>query len=998
MKVFFTEQEQLSHGALRVFAQGNVLFLTEDGSLGAEVELSACWAVEGGFVFLGCCTPEEGVDWFVARGVRSFARFSWLESAVGPYWEMEVSDGAVLFGSRDFRLVILGGASITCQEDSLSFSWSADLSPAALLVRGTTLRTAPKVSVRLGMNGQEPAAGVFQFDLSVEPQGKNLFEQLGVGMHFSTELAKVSRRAALRAGFLGHLYSTVFSCKEPITLGCRICPAAWLDPQRTCLTLPEGLAMQSRFCTPEGLYLQAKTRSGAALVLEREAVVRHGKNEAVHRYSLGFCGSFALSSSSGGAPHVLCGLSGTEYLSFAAREAVVEFVPGQSASLCSAKADPWGDTVAYLRPAGSAAYHSQAVSAPFYWPDKEGRFVLAPLALCKFGEEGAPTLPFFLYTEGRLFPEHGSDPATVEHRLSASRLTVLAARDNEVSGSVRTALSPLGLLAGLCGGEDAPELSWVAFGNTMGVPAEQPSLRLEGVSLPLRARLLGVRPSGYYESADALMADARINSDSFRYEVCGWKLLLAPQFWGGDRAAAMLFQYGTGETLRQTYGERAVLQNILSCTMDQNGMSRSAYEPLLRVLDDPAFQGVVFLNCAVQVDRTAAGFCPEWSLLLNSIDESQLRAEYCIVYQSSCILQDGTLRMGPSQMEALVDYQRTADSDWNETASTVKFRTIGLRLTLRNGAVQSLESESELLLGELFGSSCHKIGNRDGVSLLLNGVFSGGVQRYTLQQPGVLSLADSALEKVSIESVLCSVSVAKTCFTLGGRLYFRQAAEGDVFSYGMDESGNDCGLRFEGMNLYQNVDGTITPSWNEITLRPADSTPRPGSLSLRFPVNLAGFRFGTAGNMPADQGFFSIRAPLQQGALTGQWFGLEYRLDLGNLGTLGADSGLAIRLLFAWAPGPIYYAGANLGAVQWELLGVFSCGFASVGLDVDLSANPPSYSMTLEQFALRLLGAKIPPGSNTLCLFAGEDGRRLGWYAVYQEEKEGGTQGDERTR
>lgn len=986
MKVLFTEQERLSPGGLRVFGQGNILFVTADSTLETQAELGQCWAAEGSFVFLGACTLEEGRGWLAERTARPMPRMVWLESAAGPFWEQSTGT-PWLFGRAGFRLVVPAGATVVCQEDRLLFNWPKPATPASILTRGMTWRAEAGAMLCLGMNGQEDTAGAFLFDLPVDAGGENVFEKLGAGLHFSTEPANVSRRAALRAGFLEHLYSPVFSCKETVTLKCRICPAAWHDPQRTRMELPEHLILESRLCTPEGTPLRASTRADAALVLEQKAVVRYEKNKAVCREQLGLSGTFELSAPQGEV-RLLCGLSGTEYLSFAEGKAAVRWVPGQPAALDEQTADSQMGTAAYLSPVGGGAYHTQAAASPFYWPDQAGNLVFAPLALCSFGEEGGPSIPLFPYAGAKVYPKNGQELSALEQELARNRLAVLAAEDRKKAGAVYTALSPVGLMAGLSGEKRAPELSWIALGNPSESPAQLPDLRLEGLGLSLRAGLLSVSPTGYYDSAAQLQAEACIDPDRFRYEICGWKLLPAPQFWGEDGSCALLFQYGTGQTLRQKYGACSVVKNVLSCAVDENGIPRREYQPLVQVLDDPSFQGTVFLNSPVQVDRTAQGFCPEWSILLNSIDENQLKAQYCIVYQSSCTLKDGVLQMGPSQMDALVDYQMPASSNWNDPASAVRFRTVGLRLSMHNGAIQSLESEAELFLAELFGSSCQKEGDDSGDTLLIKGVFSGGVQRFALQEPGMYDLTGSALEKVSIESVLCSAVGAETCFVLGGKLYFQPSDQGDVFSYGMGADGTDCGLRFEGLRLYQSSSGGFTPSWTGITLRPGDSTPRPGSLALCFPVELAGFRSGTTGSMPADQGFFSIRAPLQQGTLSGQWFGLEYRLNLGSLGGLGDDSSLVIRLLFGWAPGPVYYVGVNLGAVQWELLGVFSCGFSSVGLDVDLSSAPPRYSMTLEQFALRLLGARFPPGSNALCLFAGEDGRRLGWYAVYQEEKE----------
>lgn len=154
-----------------------------------------------------------------------------------------------------------------------------------------------------------------------------------------------------------------------------------------------------------------------------------------------------------------------------------------------------------------------------------------------------------------------------------------------------------------------------------------------------------------------------------------------------------------------------------------------------------------------------------------------------------------------------------------------------------------------------------------------------------------------------------------------------------------------------------------------------------------------GFRSGTAETPPGKLGFASIRAPVRQGELSGDWFGLEYHVPLGGLGSLAPEGGPALTLLFAWLPSgtqPTLYTGIRLGATAWRLQGLFEIGFSPISLNMDASCQPPRYFLTMEQFALRLLGITLPPGENRLFLFAGEDGRELGWYAAYQNDSKEG--------
>jgi hypothetical protein len=149
---------------------------------------------------------------------------------------------------------------------------------------------------------------------------------------------------------------------------------------------------------------------------------------------------------------------------------------------------------------------------------------------------------------------------------------------------------------------------------------------------------------------------------------------------------------------------------------------------------------------------------------------------------------------------------------------------------------------------------------------------------------------------------------------------------------------------------------------------------------------------------PADLGYVSVTAPLEQSVLTQPWYGLDCVVELGSLGALAGSKALALQVLIAWSPGaaggdPVVYLGVRLpGAkgvlgVNLPLQGVVTMGFRAVEfLVAEEHQQPRSYTLRLRDFALRLLGLTFPPGNNDVVLFGNPDqsgDSKVGWYLAY---------------
>lgn len=987
-------EQKMETGSLRLFSYGRAVFLSEDAALSKKPTLPECWNASGSFVFLSGAFSPELSAWLAALWKNRPPRFSWLGE--GGVWTVSVSKntmaGAQVLGFGPYRLVLRGGMAVECGKDGFRFTPQGRGTAVSFAAPGIVLRGQEPLQLIVGgpLSPEGSGAGGLVFSASGDPKGENLFELLGAGLSFAAAPNGLSRRKQLRSGFTARMDNPVFSLAEPAVLSCRITPSSLCDKERTRLALPQGSALNTMLRTPEGRPIQAAAGTDAGLVFQRRAVMRHRDGVKTRLY-LGLDGEFQLNSGDSRLD-LLCGLAGTEFLR-ASSPAAIRFSPGGGAFLTEKGLSDLC-TTSYVQPSGRTAYYTQAKQSPFFTPGESGGFLFKPLALSAFPRDGeAPAVPLLPYAGACPRPQVGLSPAEVERRLSKVRLEGFAAaaenRNACVQAAVETAVSPHGLLAGLTdeGGEAA--LDWAAFGNVGDAPSACPGFRVTRIRPALRASLQSVSPCACYETAEDFSAAASVDPEGFSCTVSGWKLQAAPQHWRDD--TALLFKYGTQASLRDCFPASAALQSALSSALDETGAVLPNCQALLDAIRNPAFQGVLVLNCPLTVDPNAPEYCKEWAFLVNSLDRKKLFAKYFIVYHSEAALRDGRPVLNPSRFSAYMDYQNPVRTDWNWYGSDFLFQTVGLRLMLQDGAVQSLESKSELMLGRLFGSPCGGTHRTGEPGLVLDGRFFDGVQRFSLQESRSFRLTGSALERVDIESVLCTAEETSARFLLGGRMHF-QPMDTDLFSYGAaEESGG--GLRFEGLILTQSAEGSLSMSYGGLTLRAADSVPRPGSWSACFPAVVSGFRSGTEKTPPEKLGFTSIRSPVRQGAVSGDWFGLEYRVPLGGLGSLAPEAGPALTLLFAWLPGeaqPALYTGIKLGSASWKLQGLFEMGFSSVGLELDTSCSPPRYFITMEQFALRLLGISLPPGENRLFLFAGEDGRELGWYAAYQNKpKEG---------
>ncbi|MCX4695672.1 hypothetical protein [Streptomyces sp. NBC_01408] len=526
----------------------------------------------------------------------------------------------------------------------------------------------------------------------------------------------------------------------------------------------------------------------------------------------------------------------------------------------------------------------------------------------------------------------------------------------------------------------------------------------------------------------------------------GWPFRLSPDSW--RPSTYLIVKFALGRSIAELVadvstwawpsaasrtGRPADAQEAIRGVIDaaRNEPSGSPYASFLKVVDDPNWTGVLALSAEVPLDQLP----DELQVLAAGIDPAGFGAHHFGLSLTPFRLADGQLVFERSAMFGLIDYQNPEDQYFSENIHFA-FRVLQLTVGVRNSVVTTFTSKAELLVNRLFGAPARLFPTTHGNNIILD----GALQRQQLPPPDgtvhdtyVFSMAEQntfqldgpvlqSVELLSTQLVTAKASdpasgraTVGAVFRMAGNLRFYEPEKFDPFCWGEDAAGKDGYLRFGGLAIAMSFDlgdpaGTtrFTLKDGNLSFDAANSRPRAQSMAARFPIGLNGL-IGTPDpelatgappppQTPADMGYVSVTAPLDQSELAQPWYGLDYTVDLGSLGALAGSKALAIQVLVAWSPGtgdtdPGLYLGVRLpGAkglvgVNLPLQGVVTMGFRSVEFLVSEEASEPrTYTLRLRDFAVRLLGLAFPPGHNDVILFGNPDqggASKVGWYLAY---------------
>lgn len=517
-------------------------------------------------------------------------------------------------------------------------------------------------------------------------------------------------------------------------------------------------------------------------------------------------------------------------------------------------------------------------------------------------------------------------------------------------------------------------------------------------------------------------------------ELSGWTFQLSPRSWRtGVNPTVMLVKYahrsiaeltedGSAWAWPEAAGDktqatlRATIKAARAREQDRTVPREDPYAAFYRdVLNNPAWNGVLFLNAPVSVPDLP----PELSFMAADIDPDRFLAHHLGFAATPVTTENGTIAVRQTAAFGLIDYSDPADLILDPASPNPDFgfKTLSLTARFAGAALAGFSTRVELMVNRLLGAPLTKIDPTHGNNLLLSGSSQrqGGVLGYAFTLEGEHRyLADgSAIDSIQVDDVRVLTSSAvpsgsagagdvTVTFALGGFLRFGDHRTFDMFGYGptAGDPEADARLRFDDLRVVMRVSPggkrfarqRFTLSADSVRLDTRRSEPRNHSLIRNFPVTLTGLISAAEGS-PADAGFASVSAPLEQSPLSGPWWALTYRLDLGTMGALAGSTGLSLMLAAAWGPGsapedrPVY-CGLQLPAgLQWSLQGVLKLGFRSFQFQTGPAGNGRlSYVLRLRRYALQVLGLSLTPGNADVALFGDADSRVVGWYAAYDND------------
>jgi hypothetical protein len=369
------------------------------------------------------------------------------------------------------------------------------------------------------------------------------------------------------------------------------------------------------------------------------------------------------------------------------------------------------------------------------------------------------------------------------------------------------------------------------------------------------------------------------------------------------------------------------------------------------------------------------------------------------------------------------------------------FKVLELQVLFRNSEISDFNCKIQLSINSLFnepviGESSKAFGAVNKFSIVLEGLYDrhDGHTAYRFRQlaDNRLRLNSTAVDSVDIHGIeLSTVNETETAgeeeatpdrtddgeittrFALTGQMAMQELEDFDMLSY---ES-----IRFSALyiDMKFNIDAprrskrfTFSPA--DILLDPGSSKPRPDSLVAHFPITLQSLEGYSASGAtekssaavsPSTSGYQNVEAPMNYNAITSTWYGLQFNLNLGTMGSLAAKAGFEATVLLSWSPGRKNKAAqmwiktpfSGGGGKQFSIQGILKLVTQSIRLEKQ--PDKPEYAMLFTNIKVSLLGLKLPPSGNTLLYLFGNPGDKgtgaasqtgnLGWFGAYKQTKKG---------
>lgn len=518
---------------------------------------------------------------------------------------------------------------------------------------------------------------------------------------------------------------------------------------------------------------------------------------------------------------------------------------------------------------------------------------------------------------------------------------------------------------------------------------------------------------------DKIEAALYESAAGFSITIAGWTFDIAPETWD-EHGTILIFKftdqpmsnlvgstnswYGSGTPFSDNPTQtQQTIQAYIADAREQAKKDGDMAEFVEQVLDNPYWQGVLAINAYVPLTKLPA----ELEGLAAGIDARQFYAHHVGVRMTPIMPSATSVEQKRSNTFGLINYQ---SPQLLSTSTNYDFKVLILKVVFQNAALTGFSSQISLLINNLFGDGMQASQGATANNLVFNGSYqnSGGSGNYvfTTAEEAIFRSQGAVLGNVVINQAQFNTltpsaeqvaeNQVSTQFLITGALQF-QSLPVDLIGYGSD-AGNDGGLAIEGLAITMDFD-SATPAYksfafvsDKIVLSSVQTKKRKGSLVAHFPIKLTGLKGGPGTAKPS--GYMPVDIAFSSSGIGNDWYGLEYELNLGGLGSLASTAGFVAKFLIGWSPGPAsggnypVYVGLGLPGVKGgnraiSLESVIKLSFGGIAL----LSDGDSYVLKIANIALRLLSFTFPQVGQTGLYIFGDpkdsSGTNAGWYGGY---------------
>lgn len=447
----------------------------------------------------------------------------------------------------------------------------------------------------------------------------------------------------------------------------------------------------------------------------------------------------------------------------------------------------------------------------------------------------------------------------------------------------------------------------------------------------------------------------------------------------------------------------------------------TVYDNFIRIIEDPNWTGILFLNVGVNSDSLPDEFKP----FERGIDHKDFRLHHLGFNPSTFEIKNKKLELLPMTMFGLIHYQDTAPLSYtpNVGQHEASFKVKRLQAEIQQSEIINFNFSLLLSIPVMLGSLINLNRSRTGNTLTLEGNYqpnSYGKKSYVFHVAGAHQylVEHSPIAAINITTV--DLHAHNSCqgfqLILGGRLHFHEYSSFDLFSYGVSEdevdepnskqngySNEDSGLTFSNYVLDfrdTNTDKMTVESNTADMKFDLHNQPRTQSFAASFPIRLVGLQSITDPNKsPKALGYVPVETPLPNGKLEANYYALIYELKIGDTGVLAGALPLTMNIMAAWSPqdgdrDETLYVGAKMPGLRSAIGGklefqkFLNMGFRRIEMSVetDPKTKVKNYSIALKHFELGVLSFNFPSGNMDMLLFADAANKgEIGWYASYDD-------------